>query len=741
MSKTPLSSPRWPRNQSPNVVHFVLRRQIFGVQGPRTDLNPWRGSLPNTEIKLGKLFKSSILQSGHIFLGFSRCGRFLYTLVSRTGDILFADLHIWLYHLGGYSKHLRCVSRIFDAPHLDQMERGYMYLSPLGRHAIGLSHWPEDQSKIVLWAYLKKKEHLDMKTTAELCITVTSLPDIAGCEDCLKATEDQEYIERYQRKQCTVHGLTLRTHCELVSPYPWFVPEITLALNSCLIINTGNFLHFVELEWLNQNGKIRRLPSNRISSEYRTPFQRTNMTENSIVPPGQGVLINPTVHNSFFSANLFSPSVHSTALLSEDEDATSQCSGQAISSRSAPRGEWDTSSVCSDASIDISFASPMHYSFDSTSERDSGDVRSISPALSSGPTDHRYRRDSSKMPGTCNIDVTAKPTRSPKFRRFLAEKTYEFVDDSVPTGRSGRSSASQRPRNHTYCHAYNCMSPSSGDCPQIRDVEVLKKRRRAAKEYRFNEENAENKLPIPGKRFFKFTSLRSEESSSTSYSGRVSPPIAQATPLSPPSRPPRTYARRRPKPAQQATSTTFVKSSSRPGAFGVFDTLLGIECSPASSPSDSTLHSPGIPSPKPVLRQLNEISASTSLLKRASSPQSSSREFASLIWMAKEEGKQCKSDGSLKLDVTEGREETKLTSSCVVRVNRFFVEGDDEDGSVITHPGEEGDGIPSSCPGYHYALRLSVLGGGKEPVELLMVTAARARRSTCPVFCFQTDDI
>ncbi|XP_066583964.1 uncharacterized protein [Prorops nasuta] len=237
------------RRSKRNLLQKLSTREIRGCLSMHnnaaeerffTTVPPWRRLL------LLYVVPKSALEAGHIVMGLTQCGQFLltytYTLdVSSNTSLYKYFLHWWAYTPNKVARKVAEVT-LFGT---------YTIYRELN---IVISQWPMERNKLVIHGLCK--HWLQLQPTDKAYLTITAVPSLENCKDCLKVAasyeeEGEELAANWDgciRCNCLQHGLTVHTTYEVLSPYPKFRAGVCLNYWNHVVVNTGNFLHVLRVD-------------------------------------------------------------------------------------------------------------------------------------------------------------------------------------------------------------------------------------------------------------------------------------------------------------------------------------------------------------------------------------------------------------------------------------------------------------------------------------------------------------
>ncbi|XP_077326573.1 DDB1- and CUL4-associated factor 15 [Lithobates pipiens] len=213
------ASRKWgPRD---HVIRQLDRVKITGQLSPRL----FRKLPPRLCVSLRNIVDEEFLQKGHIFLGFSKCGRFVlsYTSDVLDDDFSFYSYHLYWWHFQGHSK-LRLVRQV----RLFQDEEIYSDLF------LTVCEWPSDSSKVIVFGFNTSGNGMIMNMMSDenhrdIYISTVSAPPTSPCIDCRESGTGP----------CLLHSFMLHTKYQVVYPFPTFQPAFQLKKDHVVLLNTS----------------------------------------------------------------------------------------------------------------------------------------------------------------------------------------------------------------------------------------------------------------------------------------------------------------------------------------------------------------------------------------------------------------------------------------------------------------------------------------------------------------------
>lgn len=220
-----------------NLLSKLYNREIHGSDRCHRKARPQRlfKRIPKRLCyRLSRLVSDTVLEEGHVFLGFTKCGQFVvsYTLQmdesERTGLPFYTyKLHWWWFVP---SRPLVKISEVRLFGEQDILYDLYVLFC----------EWPEDSSQVLVFGHSMPgtdvlaspgREHAQY----ECYITVTAVPPLIPCKSCRDIQSGSDDIAL-----CLKHSFCYHTKYEPTPPFPVFHPRIQLKCDGQVILNTGD---------------------------------------------------------------------------------------------------------------------------------------------------------------------------------------------------------------------------------------------------------------------------------------------------------------------------------------------------------------------------------------------------------------------------------------------------------------------------------------------------------------------
>ncbi|NWY72180.1 DCA15 factor, partial [Erithacus rubecula] len=171
----------------------------------------------------------------HIFLGFSKCGRYVLSYTRSSGD---DDFSFYLYHLYWWEFNVHSKMRLVRQVRLFQDEEIYSDLYLI------VCEWPGDSDKLIVFGFnpccapstlqvnmmlMSDENHRDVYVSA------VAMPPPWHCRACRRAPEPPGEAP----SACLRHGFLLHTKFQVVYPFPTFQPAFQLRKDHVVLLNTS----------------------------------------------------------------------------------------------------------------------------------------------------------------------------------------------------------------------------------------------------------------------------------------------------------------------------------------------------------------------------------------------------------------------------------------------------------------------------------------------------------------------
>ncbi|XP_077185928.1 DDB1- and CUL4-associated factor 15 [Paroedura picta] len=213
-----------------HVVRQLERVKISGQLSPRL----FRKLPPRVCVSLKSIVDEHFLCAGHVFLGFSKCGRFVLSYTSTSGD---DDFSFYIYHLYWWEFNVHSKLKMVRQVRLFQDEEIYsdLYLT--------VCEWPSDSSKVIVFGFNTRSSNgllINMMMSDEnhrdIYISTVAMPPLVHCPSC----RDMAIAHPGDpNAKCLQHGFMLHTKYQVVYPFPTFQPAFQLKKDQVVLLNTS----------------------------------------------------------------------------------------------------------------------------------------------------------------------------------------------------------------------------------------------------------------------------------------------------------------------------------------------------------------------------------------------------------------------------------------------------------------------------------------------------------------------
>uniref|UniRef100_A0A672YIK7 DDB1 and CUL4 associated factor 15 n=1 Tax=Sphaeramia orbicularis TaxID=375764 RepID=A0A672YIK7_9TELE len=209
------------RKHKDHVVKLLTRGKLSGQFSQRL----FRKFPPRVCVPLKNIVSEEFLRAGHIFLGFTKCGRYVLSYTSDCGED--DDFSFYTYHLYWWEFNLH--SRLKQVHHV-RLFAGEEIYSDL---YLTVCEWPNDHSKIVIFGFNTRSSSsvlmnlmMSDENNRDIYITIASMPPVKPCSNCC-------------RGECLEHGYVLNSRYQVVYPFPTFQPAFQLKKDQVILLNTS----------------------------------------------------------------------------------------------------------------------------------------------------------------------------------------------------------------------------------------------------------------------------------------------------------------------------------------------------------------------------------------------------------------------------------------------------------------------------------------------------------------------
>ncbi|XP_067416704.1 DDB1- and CUL4-associated factor 15 [Emydura macquarii macquarii] len=219
------------RGRREHVVRQLERVKITGQLSPRL----FRKLPPRVCVSLKNIVDEDFLCAGHIFLGFSKCGRYVLSYTSNSGD---DDFSFYIYHLYWWEFNVHSKLKLVRQVRLFQDEEIYsdLYLT--------VCEWPSDSSKVIVFGFNTRSANgllmnmmmMSDENHRDIYISTVAMPPLMycpGCRDMALAHPGDP------NAHCLQHGFMLHTKYQVVYPFPTFQPAFQLKKDQVVLLNTS----------------------------------------------------------------------------------------------------------------------------------------------------------------------------------------------------------------------------------------------------------------------------------------------------------------------------------------------------------------------------------------------------------------------------------------------------------------------------------------------------------------------
>ncbi|KAJ8363084.1 hypothetical protein SKAU_G00119150 [Synaphobranchus kaupii] len=213
------------RKHKEHVVKLLNRGRLSGHLSQRL----FRKLPPRVCVPLKTIVSEEFLRAVHIFLGFTKCGRYVLSYTSDCGED--DDFSFYTYHLYWWEFNLH--SRLKQVHHV-RLFAGEDIYSDL---YLTVCEWPNDHSKIVIFGFNTLMTlMMSDENNRDIYITIASMPPSRPCAQCSPPPSSSI---RTGGSECLEHGFVLNSRYQVVYPFPTFQPAFQLKKDQVILLNTS----------------------------------------------------------------------------------------------------------------------------------------------------------------------------------------------------------------------------------------------------------------------------------------------------------------------------------------------------------------------------------------------------------------------------------------------------------------------------------------------------------------------
>ncbi|XP_048473923.1 DDB1- and CUL4-associated factor 15 isoform X3 [Rhincodon typus] len=281
-------APSWNKRptarKKSNVLRNLSRLKITGQFSHRM----FQNLPPILCVPLKNIVDDDFLLAGHIFLGFTKCGRYVLSYTRDVPEQDIDELPYYVYYLYWWKFNIHDKLKKVRQVHLfkDQEVYSDLYLT--------VCEWPSDPSKLIVFGFNIRSVNdllinmvMSDENDRDIYITTVATPPFAFCPDCkdmalLNADEQNAY--------CLQHGFMLHTKYQVVYPFPTFQPAFQLKKDGVVLLNTSYSLVAcaISVNTTDEKGQILYSKSN----ENTAPPHHSELDPSLMLPVMDGVMSN-----------------------------------------------------------------------------------------------------------------------------------------------------------------------------------------------------------------------------------------------------------------------------------------------------------------------------------------------------------------------------------------------------------------------------------------------------------------
>ncbi|XP_035027451.1 DDB1- and CUL4-associated factor 15 isoform X2 [Hippoglossus stenolepis] len=271
------------RRRKDHVVKLLMRGKLSGQFSQRL----FRKLPPRVYVPLKNIVSEEFLRAGHIFLGFTKCGRYVLSYTSDCGED--DDFSFYSYHLYWWEFNLH--SRLKQVHHV-RLFAGEEIYSDL---YLTVCEWPNDHSKIVIFGFNTRSSSsvlmnlmMSDENNRDIYITIASMPPPKPCSVCCPVPSATTI--RTGSGECLEHGYLINSRYQVVYPFPTFQPAFQLKKDQVILLNTSYSLVACGISLCSgkegQSSQILYTKRAALSSQTSSSPSSTSLASPSSLPQG-----------------------------------------------------------------------------------------------------------------------------------------------------------------------------------------------------------------------------------------------------------------------------------------------------------------------------------------------------------------------------------------------------------------------------------------------------------------------
>ncbi|KAG1955988.1 DDB1- and CUL4-associated factor 15 [Pimephales promelas] len=219
------------RKHKDHIIKLLTRGRLNGQLSQRL----FRKLPPRVCVPLKTIVSEEFLRAGHIFLGFTKCGRYVLSYTSDCGED--DDFSFYTYHLYWWEFNLH--SRLKQVHHVRLFAGEDIYTDLY----LTVCEWHNDHSKLVVFGFNTRSSSsalmnmmMSDENNRDIYITITSMPPAEPCKQCCPTTTVSTIRTG---GECLQHGYVLNARYQVVYPFPTFQPALQLKKDQVILLNTS----------------------------------------------------------------------------------------------------------------------------------------------------------------------------------------------------------------------------------------------------------------------------------------------------------------------------------------------------------------------------------------------------------------------------------------------------------------------------------------------------------------------
>ncbi|XP_028314730.1 DDB1- and CUL4-associated factor 15 [Gouania willdenowi] len=272
------SKRRTLKKHKDHVVKLLVRGQLSGRFSQRL----FRKLPPRVCIPLKSIVSEGFLRAGHIFLGFTKCGRYVLSYTRDSGEDDYFPFYTYRLYWWEFNLHSR-----LKQVHRLQLFAGEEIYTDL---YLTICEWPNDRSKIVIFGFNTRTSSsvlMNLMMTDEnnrdIYITIASMPPAKPCTHCCPIPSASTI--RTGWGECLEHGYVLNSKYQVVYPFPTFQPAFQVKKDQVILVNTSYALVACSISLTGKQGELSQILYTKILPRPNQASTSSSSSSSSSPPP------------------------------------------------------------------------------------------------------------------------------------------------------------------------------------------------------------------------------------------------------------------------------------------------------------------------------------------------------------------------------------------------------------------------------------------------------------------------